>query len=108
MLATYIALTILALMISGLIFAVVMLFKNEATYRNHMILVNAIFLYRMDVCEHHDYSTCDVPHYEVSWGDMARYNKTLFRLWDWGYTRILPADKFEIIKPYIAKAKEMK
>ena len=103
MLVTYIALSFLALSILGLIFAVIMIVKNAFTCRNHHTICDAIFGYRMDVCEHHDYSTGDTPPYEVSWDDMEHYDKTLFRLWDWGYTRILPADKFEIVKPYIKK-----
>lgn len=38
---------------------------------------------------------------DVDYDDMENYVVTLWRLWDWGYTRILPKDKFEIIKPYI-------
>lgn len=31
---------------------------------------------------------------------MESFVRTLFRLWDWGYTRILPEEYFELIKPY--------
>ena len=31
------------------------------------------------------------------------YNKTLFRFWDWGYTRIVLPEVFEKIKPYIER-----
>ena len=37
----------------------------------------------------------------VDYDDKEDYDKTFWRLWDWGHTRILPKDKFEIIKPYI-------
>ena len=103
MLATYIASVLLALMILALIFCIVMMIKNEVTCRNQIAIANAIFDYRMDVCTNHDFAKSDVPAYEVTWDDMEHYDKTLWRLWDWGYTRILPADKFEIVKPYIAK-----
>jgi hypothetical protein len=29
------------------------------------------------------------------------FDKTTFRLWDWGCTRIVPKDVYEEIKPYI-------
>ena len=105
---TILALTILALLILGLIFAIMMVVKNNYTYSNHLTISDAIFEYRTYVCEHHDFSTGATPPYEVDWSDMESYKKTLYRLWDWGYTRILPPDKFEIIKPYIKAAKGMK
>lgn len=39
--------------------------------------------------------------HSVKYKDMKDYMKTFWSFWDWGYTRILPKDKFEIIKPYI-------
>ena len=32
---------------------------------------------------------------------MESFVRTLFRLWDWGYKNILPAEDFELIKPYL-------
>lgn len=32
---------------------------------------------------------------------MEDFDKTLFRLWDWGCTRIVPEDVYEVIKPYL-------
>ena len=43
----------------------------------------------------------DLDDKNVSYDDMESDNKTLLRLWDWGYTRILPPEKFELIKPFI-------
>ena len=37
----------------------------------------------------------------VTYADMESYFKTVYRFWDWGYTRILPPDKFEKIQPYL-------
>ena len=87
--------TIIGLLIVGLIFTVVMMFKNENTFINHMIITNSIYRYHKD---HQD----EYP-WLVSYSDMEPYNKTTYRIWDWGYTRILPPDKFELIKPYIKK-----
>lgn len=99
---------LLSLCIAGLIMGAIMLIKNEVTWHNRMIVFNAIFLYCRDVVDHHDFSESDDPPYMVYFGDEEDYEKTLYRLWDWGYTRILPPDKFEIIKPYIKAAKGMK
>lgn len=38
---------------------------------------------------------------EVGYMDMESYLRTIIRFWDWGYTRILPPDKFEKIRPYL-------
>jgi hypothetical protein len=32
---------------------------------------------------------------------MESYNKTLYRLWDWGYKRIVPKEIYDRIKDYI-------
>ena len=78
-----------------LMFCVYMFFKNENTYRQHKNLADAIFAYGVD-CIRND-REWDHMLYE----SMEPYEATLFRLWDWGYTRILPPEKFELIKDYI-------
>ena len=70
------------------------LWKNNVTYKQHMRIMNAIFTYRKEKILN------DEPP-EVEFDDMEDYDKTLLRVWDFGYKRILPKDKFEIIKPYI-------
>ena len=69
-------------------------FKNENTYENTCKISKAIYCYWAD---------CIVNGVKiiVDYEDQEEYEKTFWRLWDWGYTRILPKDKFEIIKPYI-------
>ena len=76
----------------------IMLIKNEITYRNHIIISRSILKYKLDML-HNDKSSDD-----VDWADEEDYGQTLFRLWDWGYTRILPPEKYEIVKPYIEQA----
>lgn len=77
-----------------IIAGIFLLIKNEHTFRNQLIILEAIGEYsRIQISKELDF--------EVELIDMEPYAKTLFRLWDWGYTRILPKDKFEIIKPYI-------
>lgn len=84
---------------------VIMLIKNNVTYRNHEIISDAIFKYRMDAIDKavKNGTILDGVKYEVEYDDMVDYNTTLMRIFDWGYENILPEDKFEIIKPYIHK-----
>lgn len=77
-----------------LILCGIMLVKNRITYHNMITIGNAIFSYQNDCVR----SGRDV---EVDYSDCEPYEVILFRLWDCGYARILPPEKFEIIKPYI-------
>lgn len=81
------------------LFALVLCIKNENTCRNHLIIHNAIYMYRVDCI-------LEGRQRNVSHEDTRSYCGTLFRLWDWGYKRILPPEKYEIIKPYLQTAKE--
>lgn len=70
--------------------------KTENAYQNQMKIIHAI----------RDYgSECIRTHKPilVDFNETEPLERTFFRFWDWGYTRILPAEKFEIIKPYIEK-----
>lgn len=87
---------IVVLIISMLFFTVLNL-KNANTAKNQMRILNAITDYQNDCIKKDMYKEA----LNVSIQDKEDYDKTLWRLWDWGYTRILPKDKFEIIKPYI-------
>lgn len=87
---------IVLLMVALLILVRLFIAKNEVTGDCRITIVKAIGAYRID---HLDEVTL------VDYGDMESYNDTLFRFWDWGYTRILPKDKYEIIKPYIEEGK---
>lgn len=71
--------------------------KNMNTYDNHDKIDEAIYKYKSICIQNHDWDAL----YRVEYKDTEHYMKTFWRLWDWGYTRILPKDKFEIIKPYI-------
>lgn len=73
---------------------IVMLIKNEVTYRQRKKILKAIKEYENMCYKHGEISNVDFE-------DIENYDSTLFRIWDWGYTRILPKDKFEIIEPYI-------
>lgn len=78
------------------IFAILAWAKSENAYQNQMRILNAI----------RDYgSECIWTNKPilVDFDEMEPLERTFFRFWDWGCTRILPAEKFEIIKPYIKK-----
>lgn len=77
-----------------LLFGVFLLIKNEITLRNRIKINEAIYDY-LCACAVFD------PDSAVDFTDTEHYMRTLFRLWDFGYKRILPKDKFEVIKPYI-------
>ena len=86
---------ILVLMIELLAFCFVMIAKNKITYKNITLLHNAISKWGMDNIN------VSVEEYREMLDSMESYESTLFRLTDWGYTKILPADKYEKIKDYI-------
>lgn len=44
--------------------------------------------------------------FNVDFSDMEHYDKTCRRWWDWGYKRILPKEKFELVKEYIKKKEQ--
>lgn len=87
----YLIVAIIALLLCWIFYI-----KNNNTYRNHMIIADAIHSY----IRHCIYINA-IPL--VDYMDEEPYEKTLFRIWDWGYTRILPPEKFEIIRPFIGK-----
>ena len=88
---------ILTACIVTLIFCVIAIAKNINTFNCHDKIGKAIKKYKIVCIQNHDWEALHFVEYK----DMEYYMKTLWRLWDWGYTRILPKDKFEIIKPYI-------
>lgn len=88
--------------IAAIIAVVYVVLKNEATSKAHYIIANAIYAYQMDRLDNQ--YMCGTPRFnEVDYSDMEPYDKTFKRFYDWGYTRILSKDKFEIIKPFIEK-----
>lgn len=87
---------ILAILSVALVYALVIIAKNDCTLANRMVIIHAIHDYQVDGVNNR-------TEEQVDYKDMEDYDDTLFRLWDWGNTRILPKDKFELIKPYIKK-----
>lgn len=87
----------LVICVLALIFLIVLSFKNQNTAKNQIKILNAITDYQNDCVKKDMYKEA----LNVTIQDKEDYDKTFWRLWDWGYTRILPEDKYEIIKPYI-------
>lgn len=73
---------------------IIMIFKANHTYKMHNIIDDAISFYNVRCI---DNNTTSLVDYE----DAESFESTMLRLYDWGYKRILPKEKFEIIKPYI-------
>ena len=78
------------------IFSFILLAKNNVTYRHHYRIGCAIYAYKLQLIEERR-----LEESQVDYDDMENYDATLLRFWDWGPTRILPPEKYEIIKPYI-------
>lgn len=80
-----------------LIFCAIAIVKNMNTFNCQEKIGQAIYDYKIACIKE---CAWDDLH-SVEYKDMKDYMKTFWCFWDWGYTRILPKDKFEIIKPYI-------
>lgn len=77
-----------------LLFFFFMIYRNYVTFKNRNIISAAI----------HDYHLYELHHdreWLVDYEDKEPYDQTLWRFWDFGYTRILPKEKYEIVKEYI-------
>ena len=80
----------------GLMLCFLMTGKNLKTYSNRRKVISAIGNYHVHLIDNNSLSDS-----QVEYKDIESYYKTLFRIWDWGCTRILPKEKFEIIKPFM-------
>ena len=74
--------------------------RNNITYRNQMIILNAIYLYNDDCIR----SSQLLSDCMIDYSEMEDYDQTYNRWFDWGYTKILPADKYYLVEPYIEEA----
>lgn len=81
------------------VFCFFMLFKNKVTLDMHIKINDAIHKYRCDCIV-----TNKIP--KVDYDDEEAYEKTMWRLWDFGYKNILPKEKYEIIKEFIENKSE--
>ena len=90
----YLLILLLVLSVLGIMISIFALIKNEVTYRRHRTIAMAIYEYEL-YCLDHDLQV------KVTYNDMESYDDTFKRFWDFGLTRILPKEKFDIIKWFI-------
>lgn len=74
-----------------------MILRMSVVSHNYDVIIEAIYQYRIHCIEKHMFPEMD----SIRYSDMKNIERTLFCFWDWGYTRILPKDKFEIVKSYV-------
>ena len=75
------------------IFFAICVFKLNNAYNNQSVILDAI-------CDY-GYDTTDCDRALKMLDNVEHFICTVLRVWDWGYTRILPEEDFELIKPYI-------
>ena len=88
---------ILNVCLTLLVGVIILMVKNDVTHAMHHKILDAIYYYKMWYIDHDDI----IASHKVEFYDIEPYDVTLFRIWDWGYKRILPPEKFELIKPFI-------
>ena len=79
-----------------LMLSIYYLIKNFNTGAQRYRIIKAIEKYHDDLFANGRSDFC-----QVEYRHMESYHMTILRIWDWGCTRILPKEKFEIIKPYM-------
>lgn len=84
-------------------FLIYMMIKVNRTSDLIEMLDDAVHDYNIYQINHHDYSTgTNAPSIKYLYQrDIKIFGKTLWRLWDWGYKRIIPAEDLEKIRPFI-------
>lgn len=80
-------------------FCHLMICRSEIACRMQIKINKAIYKYRCDCIK-----TNKIP--KVDYDDEEAYEKTMWRLWDFGYKNILPKEKYEIIKEFIEDKSE--
>ena len=88
--------------LAALIFFGYMWLKLDNATRNQLIIAAAIYLYKKDRLEQNDLAHID----DVQFDDMEEFKSTVFRMTDWGLKRILPKEKYKLVKPFISRAKK--
>lgn len=83
----------LSFLFSAFIYSILLFLKADNAGKNHTKILNAIDSY---IKQGNDYKTG-----LLLIDSMEDFDKTIFRLTDWGYKNILPKQYFELIEPYI-------
>lgn len=85
---------ILIILFLALILNIVLIFKNHNTFKNHNKVSEAISNYNTYVI----WNEKELKDKLIKYDCMESYDKTLFRLYDWGCQRIVSKDIYEKIE----------
>lgn len=88
--------TVTTILLAVALFVIVMMMKTAVTFWQQKRILDAVHRYNMNLIGEGRWNES-----EVHFCDMENFDDTLWRLWDWGYKRILPAEKMAIIMPYL-------
>ena len=78
--------------------------KTENALINHIIIIYSISEYQKNRL-----MAKDIEHInDVKFKDMEDFKETIYRLSDWGYKRILPKEKYDLVKPFINRKAAIK
>ena len=80
--------------ITGLVFY---MFRCIFATKQYFKIIDAIYRYNHDLLVEYDSGDPDLIEYD----EMEDLDKTIIRFWDWGCTRILPKERYELVKRYI-------
>ena len=80
--------------IAAIIVCLYMLVRTKVAYRNQMRVCDAVYLYSVRCL-----NRGEEP--KVFFDDMEPFEDTMYRLFDFGCGRILPKEKFLLIKPFL-------
>lgn len=88
------------IIISGAIYVALKAFRTSDLFD---ILRDAIYDYNVYLISNHNYNSGKRPDLMpyLYQRDEKIFDKTLWRLWDWGYEHILPPEDLEKIRPFI-------
>lgn len=87
--------TVEVVCVGMIIWNLIMLWKNNVTYRLMIMITKAIHKYQDHQIERGNFD------FQVTFYDIRDYDEVLNRFWDWGYEHILPPEKLELIRPFI-------
>lgn len=88
----------MAAILSGfLVYLMLLMFKNQNTYRQREKIIDAVYAYNLQCIKEHRFSEL------ISYDCMRDYNSSLLDIFDWGCRNILPECEYRLIKPFIRK-----
>lgn len=87
----------LTILSGALVYLILLMFKNQNTYRQRKKIMDAIYAYNLRCCKEKRFNEV------VSFDCMRSYESSLFDIFDWGNKRIVPEHVYNLISQYIAK-----